>query len=264
MKYFKKVTSYKNLKAQYKELLKQNHPDNGGDVEVMKEINVQFDALFGIWKNRRENETDMNETADGIRSQFYTEFGWEGKKHDWTRSLKEVAQIVRAYVKEKYPTYKFSVRTSYASMCQELHVDLRESPIEIYKTFKELTEDEIQEIAKKIYPWDYLLEDKLHFLNASEEEQEKIIEESTSNHRRIINEVTKSVIDDIDAFVNSYNFHDCDGMIDYFHVDFYYFGCCRNNGANVKIVPKTARIRKVDTIPAKNKAAESKAKQLTA
>ena len=44
--YFKNVKSYEELKSQYKELLKSNHPDNGGDVEVMKEINIQYDALF--------------------------------------------------------------------------------------------------------------------------------------------------------------------------------------------------------------------------
>ena len=114
-KYFKNVKSLEDLKKQFKSLLKANHPDNGGDAETMKEINCEYDALFPIWKNRHNAEQPQNqttETADSTRSQFYTEFGWEGKNHDWNRSLKEVAQIVRSYVKEKYPTYKFSVRTS--------------------------------------------------------------------------------------------------------------------------------------------------------
>lgn len=244
-KYFKSVKSYDDLKNQYKKLLKENHPDNGGDLEVMKEINVQYDALFQIWKNKKEAETgeEIKETADSTRSQFYTMFGWEGSNHDWNRSLKEVAQIVRAYVKEKYPTYKFSVRTSYASMCQELHVTLKESPVEIYKTFKELNNDDFQEISKRLFMWDYNTENRINFLNASAEEKEKTIEESNSKYAHILNDVTKSVIEDVDAFVKSYNYEDCDGMIDYFDVDFYYFGCCQDNGAEVKIVPKTARIK---------------------
>ena len=151
MKHFKNVKSYENLKDQYKALLKKNHPDNGGDLEIMKEINVEYDALFPIWKNRKEAETGMNinETADSTRSQFYTANGWEGRNHDFSRSLKEVAQIVRAYVKEKYPTYKFSVRTSYASMCQELHVDLKESPIEIYKAADDLNDEDKSEFLRK-------------------------------------------------------------------------------------------------------------------
>ena len=112
-KYFKGIKSFEDLKKQFRELLKVNHPDNDGDAEKMKEINVEYDALFPIWKNRTEQETGetINETADSTRKQFYTMNGWEGRNHDWDRSLKEVAQIVRAYVKEKYPTYKFSVRT---------------------------------------------------------------------------------------------------------------------------------------------------------
>lgn len=255
-KHFRNVTSYKNLKEQYKKLLKANHPDNGGDLEAMKEINVEYDALFKIWKDRAEvsddlTEEEKTETASSTRSAFYTAFGWEGHNHDWSRSLKEVAQIVRAYVKEKFPTYKFSVRTSYASMCQELHVELKESPIEIYKTVEELTnEDKIVFLRKanRNNVW------KLDSWNDAEfiAEYNRITAEH-SNFYKALNEATQTVVDDVDAFVKSYNFEDCDGMIDYFDVDFYYFGCCQNNGINIKIVPKTARIKNKSTKPATKK-----------
>lgn len=254
-KYFKNIKSFDDLKKQFKDLLKKHHPDNGGDAEIMKAVNVEYDSLFPIWKNRKEAETGspINETANSTRSEFYTEFGWKGANHNWNRTLKEVAQIVRGYVKEKYPTYKFSVRTEYASMCQELHVTLKESPIPIYKDFEELTNDDIRKIAKGMFPWDYLLEDRLHFLNTSKEEQKKIIEESTSRNRHVLNEITQAVIENVDNFVKSYNYKDCDGMIDYFDVDFYYFGCCQDNGENIKIVPKTARIKNKSNKPTEQK-----------
>ena len=80
MKYFKNIKSLEDLKSQYKDLLKINHPDNGGEVEKMQEINVQYDALFKVWKDRHEEKTgeQVTETAESTRSQFYTEFGWEG------------------------------------------------------------------------------------------------------------------------------------------------------------------------------------------
>lgn len=250
-KYFKNITSYENLKTTYKELLKKHHPDNGGDLETMKEINVEYDALFPIWKNRKEVETGttVQETADSTRQQFYTQNGWEGNRHDWNRSLKEIAQIVRTYVKEKYPTYKFSVRTSYGSMCQELHVDLKESPIKIYKSYDELTEDNKNELFRRFrYNWLWNLDS---WTEAEQQAEFERIWAEHGNFYRCLNEATQAVIDDVDSFVQSYNYEDCDGMIDYFHVDFYYFGCARDNGMDVKIVPKTARIKNKATKPAK-------------
>lgn len=253
MKYFKNVNSYNELKNAYRELLKANHLDNGGDVEVMQAINVEYEALFPIWKNKQEKESGeaINETAAETRRKFYTQFGWEGSRYDCDLSLKEIAKIVRAYVKEKYPTYKFSVRTHYASMCQELAVVLKESPIEIYKAAEEASEEEELAFVKKAE------RNNLWHLNSwSREDFEKEYKKITEEHGdfyKIMNEVTKAVVDDVDAFVNSYNYDDCDGMIDYFDVNFYYFGCCENNGVNVKIVSKTARI--------KNKKSESKAEK---
>lgn len=258
MKYFKNVKSYDDLKKQYRDLLKANHPDNGGDPEAMKEINIQYDALFAIWKNRQEEKIGekVEETAESTRRAFYTAFGWEGSRYDGNLTLKEIAKIVRAYIKEKYPLYKFSVRTSYASMCQELHVDLLESPIEIYKPFDDLDLDDFQRIGKMIYPV-YDTDNYLAFLNSSKEEKKAIIDGyEYQNQAHVLNDVTRAVIDDVDAFVRSYNYHDCDGQIDYFDVNFYYFGCCRNNGASVAIVPKTPRIKNRKADPAVRKSSK--------
>ena len=251
MKHFKNIKSYDDLKNQYRGLLKANHPDNGGDLEAMKEINVEYDALFHIWKDRQEKETGekVEETAESTRRQFYTMFGWEGSRYDGSLTLKEISQIVRAYIKEKYPLYKFSVRTSYASMCQELHVTMKESPIEIYKTIDEFTNEDKSEFFRKAQHNGYW---SLSCWNDTEfkAKYNRIVSEH-GDFYKVMNEVTKAVVEDVDAFVHSYNYSDCDGMIDYFDVNFYYFGCCQNNGTSVSIVPKTPRI--------KNKKSEVKA-----
>lgn len=241
-KYFKSVKSYEELKMQYRNLLKTEHPDNGGDVTKMQEINAEYDALFKIWKDYQQKTTGetVTETAESTRKEFYTAFGWEGKNHDWSRSLKDVVAIVRAYVKEKYPTYKFSVRTSYGSMCQELHVDLKESPTEIYKSFNELTTENKLDLIKKMR-YNHLFDLDSWSEAQLQDEFEKIWNKN-GNFYKCLNETAQSVIKDVDDFVKSYNYEDCDGMIDYFHVDFYYFGCAQNNGMNIKVVPKTARL----------------------
>ena len=53
MKYFKNVKSLEDLKSQFKALARKNHPDAGGNIETMKEINCEYDALFPIWKDRQ-------------------------------------------------------------------------------------------------------------------------------------------------------------------------------------------------------------------
>lgn len=108
-KYFKNVKSFEDLKNQFKSLAKKNHPDAGGDVEIMKAINTEYDALFAVWKDRHnatvEPQEQTTETADSTRRQFYTQFGWEGSNHNWDRSLKEVAPEVEK--KESY-TYRIT------------------------------------------------------------------------------------------------------------------------------------------------------------
>ena len=270
-KYFKNIKSFDDLKKQFRELLKANHPDNGGDEDVMKEINVEFDALFAIWKNRTEKEIGktVNETAASVRRKFYTQNGWEGSRYDSHLTLKEIAAIIRAYVKEKYPTCKFSVRTSYASMCQELHVEIKEFPAQMYKTGDDLrAEGLLETVHTTLYttgePYTYekykesidnmekkLRRNGLFDLDSWTDEDlihayEKAIEKS--NFYAIKTEYFQSVIDDVDAFVKSYNYSDCDGMIDYFDVNFYYFGC---KSENCKYVPKTARIKNRSNKPTK-------------
>ena len=243
MKYIKNVTSFEDLKKKYRDLLRQNHPDNGGDTAVMQDINAEYDVLFKIWKDRHEQKTGetVNETAESTRSEFYTEFGWKGSNYDGRRSLKEIAQIVRSYVKEKYPTYKFSVRTSYASMCQELHVSLREAPADIYKKDPDqLTEAEKDEVFRKIYRnglW--------HLTSWYPEQLDARIREvweTEPDFFKVYTEDVAAMLKDVDDFVNSYNWHDCDGRIDYFDVNFYYFNC--KPDSKFKIVPKKARVSK--------------------
>lgn len=250
-KYFKTVKSFEDLKGQFKTLLKANHPDNGGDAEIMKEINVEFDSLFKIWRDKHNAEAPADqqttETADSTRSKFYTDFGWEGSNHDWSRSLKEIAVIVRNYVKEKYPTFKFSVRTSYASMCQELHVSLKEAPFEIYKTFDELSEEEVNNLMCKAIN-NFYTELRSWSPEEAKTEIERIWSEGNHSLMMVYRDNVAAMLEDVDDFVKSYNYSDCDGMQDYFHVDFYYFDCKPDD---LKIVPKTTRIKNKSTAPAK-------------
>ena len=60
MEYFKSVSNLSELRKQYKELLKKHHPDNGGDEETMKAINIEYDKLFDALnkENKSDGQTD--------------------------------------------------------------------------------------------------------------------------------------------------------------------------------------------------------------
>lgn len=46
MKWFENVKKIEELRQLYRKLLKEHHPDNGGDEETMKEINLEYDRVF--------------------------------------------------------------------------------------------------------------------------------------------------------------------------------------------------------------------------
>ena len=57
MMHFRNVNDLQELRKQYKELLKAHHPDNGGDLATMQEINAEYDKLFKILKDKHESKT---------------------------------------------------------------------------------------------------------------------------------------------------------------------------------------------------------------
>lgn len=249
MAYFKNVKSFEDLKEQFKKLARKHHPDCGGDPEVMKEINAEFDTLFPIWKHRHNATAaeKSNETADETRRHFYTQNGWAGENYDSNKGTKEIAAIIRAYVKEVYPTYKFSVRYSHSSMCSEIHTELVKSPIEIYKPFESLTDDERWKVWRRAESNRYV-----EPFGCLDDEHYAILKEAYENHQwlKVYNEATQAVIDDVENQVKSYRYDDSDGMIDYFDTNFYYFGV--KISGKFAVVEKTARIknRPEETAPA--------------
>ena len=47
IKYFQNVKTVAELRSAYIKLLKENHPDNGGDTETCKAINAEYEYLLG-------------------------------------------------------------------------------------------------------------------------------------------------------------------------------------------------------------------------
>ena len=59
-KYFDGITTFDELRKEYKRLALLNHPDRGGSTEVMQQINNEYDKLFIILKDRHNAEAPEN------------------------------------------------------------------------------------------------------------------------------------------------------------------------------------------------------------
>ena len=88
-RYFKNVNTLEQLRKQYKDLLKKHHPDNGGNLSDMQEINSEYDRLFKVLKNRHESKA-----ADNNESNTKTDFN--NMKYDFSEDakLREVLQQI--------------------------------------------------------------------------------------------------------------------------------------------------------------------------
>lgn len=60
MKWFKEITSVEELRAEYKALALKHHPDVGGSVKAMQEINAEYDALFARLKTEKKEDKETH------------------------------------------------------------------------------------------------------------------------------------------------------------------------------------------------------------
>lgn len=190
MKYFAQCKNLEELKKEFRRLAMIHHPDRGGDVETMKEINNEYDMMFPVLKLKYNQSAaePTHETAESTRNEFYTQYGFKGRNYDSNLSTKDIAQRIREYVKTSYPDCKFSITTHYASMCSEIRVALMSGP------------------------YAALVNGKDH----------KGVNQYYVERDKELTDWARAVLLDVNDCIRSYHYDDCDGMIDYFNVNFYY------------------------------------------
>lgn len=208
IQYLTSVTSFEDLKAQYRALCMEHHPDRGGELETMQQINNEYDQLFPIWKHRDKVET--TETAYTTRSDFYTQNGWQGSNYNGNITTKEIANIMREYVKDVYNDYRFSIRLIDYN---HIYIGMSEAPEQVFSN----PDDERGEMQINHY---YIERD----------------ERLTASAREIMK--------DICQVLQSYNYDDSDSMIDYFDTNFYISLSIGSWDKPIKIVPRTRTARK--------------------
>lgn len=193
MEYFKNIHSLAELKKSYRLLALQNHPDKGGSTETMQQINLEFERLFAVWKN----DTTVSAQASGYENDYagasaeeyteyvYNEYRWKGRNYTGQHAP-EIVELIRIWLKETYPRYKFSVtRNGYNS----IHVYLMKADFEAFTKESGI-----------------IYHDVNHY-------------NIDSNSR--LTDRAKEVMKNVCDFIMSYNFDESDPMTDYFCTNFY-------------------------------------------
>ena len=194
MIYFQNINSLADLKKKYRRLAIDNHPDKGGSTETMQRINSEFEKLFAVWKDVPVSPTsDLNgyendyggASAGEYARYVYNEYRWRGSNYKG-QSSREIVEIIRNWLKETYPKYKFSVRRDRYS---SIDVTLMSADFEAFT--KE---------SGYIH----------HSVNHYWIENEKGLTDRA-----------REVMTNVKDFVMSYNYDNSDPMTDYFCTNFY-------------------------------------------
>ena len=146
----------------------------------------------------------------GRHIQFYTDNGWEGDLYDPKMGIKEVAQNMRKYVKEKYPDCKFSIRIQRYAGGQSMTIALMRAPFHAFD----------QSIDPEIYPHrdrGYAQLSIYRGLGVYENPHGP----DGYNNGSILTREAWDMLNDVIKQANRYNYDDSDGMIDYFSTKFY-------------------------------------------
>ena len=88
------------------------HPDKGGSVEAMQELNTEFEIAFASAQKLNPAAFDTEnekESASSYSKAFYTANGWKGSRYDRNLTAKAIAKIIREYIKNVHPAYRFSI-----------------------------------------------------------------------------------------------------------------------------------------------------------
>jgi|GEM_PF-42146 len=192
MDYFKNVQSLSELKAQYRQLVLANHPDKGGDTEVMQVINDAFGKFFKAFQdgthtsnstsNGFENDFSEARTANEYTQHVYAEYGWTGSNY-FTCNHSKIIAILREWLKKTYPKYTFTVnKNGYSSI--NIHI-----------------------MTMDFCPW--------------KDGNVRMRYDTTRRENEELTERAQDVMNNIRNYMNSFNYDHSDCMTDYYDRNFY-------------------------------------------
>lgn len=197
---------------------------------------VQTDSMYGgvIKEYTNKELREMAERGIRPRKDSYGHPGaWEGINSDKGLSNKEIAKAVQDAMKKKYPNTKLtrstagydSVEITIASSSEPIVVSNNDIDKMGYSDFGRLSSSNgFDWWAKENVPGykeraEYSIEDVRKYAKTLLKEQFKGT--SVSQDAWYLTEYGKNLVKDIQRELNSYNYDDSNGMVDYFNSGFY-------------------------------------------
>ena len=147
-------------------------------------------------------------------SNFYTQNGWEGKNYNRNLSTTEIAKIIRTKLKEKYPSCKFSVTSEYFAGGSSISISLMEAPFNAMEHPGNDVDEDYKNACIDHFNKGHCQLNQYSFNDADREKRR--------NNGCVLTIECFEMLKDVISIVNSYNRSDCDSMIDYFNVNFYF------------------------------------------
>lgn len=156
----------------------------------------------------------------------YTQNAWEGSKYRQNENLygAKLTGTIRKELKNAFPNCKFSVVSHTYSGGQSVNIHLMSAD---FNPFNELTDEVKEKIelnCKRSFGdfWERRLGDSIsNFKRETTEEFYHNINYYYIKDDIALTEKAKEIITKALGIAQSYNFDDSDGMIDYFHTNFY-------------------------------------------
>lgn len=154
----------------------------------------------------------------------YTGHGWEGKNYnsDNPLNLKDIAKLLKTQFKKEFPKCKFSVQIERYSMGQSLHISLMEAPFEAIINKGSIKNDKFISIEEQGYKLEkYAQLSQYRFKESYADNATHAYWPDGWNNGAILTQQAWDIMKRACELATSFNFDDSDGMIDYFHTNFY-------------------------------------------
>jgi len=192
----------------------------------------------GTYEYSKDRLERMEQSGIKPLEHSYTGGGWQGTKYDSKLTTKEIAKTVQNELKKDFPDVKISRKTDYNS----IDINIMSSEKDLYTSSSDIDRMSDKQVSDTIRDSiggytrmdDWLEKNNRKSANGTftaNDERDYLKEELETYRNRkgyrvtgdewYLSDYGKQVVGSLNKNLNSYNYDDSDGMVDYFDTNFY-------------------------------------------